>query len=244
VSSGRTRVRFDGHIAGIGTASGTRIVLGHWPRSPFGPVADVMLESSDGRRLLLAGTPPLGEFVAATYRFDEVRVVPVSVRTAGPIWDVAAGPLRVRFAIGGRGPLGLLLRAVPAAVARSPAWIRAVDLPARLVLPGVRTYAGTGAGRRQWYGVQDLRRITAVSASLDGHDLGPLAAVDPPVGFGAASVPRRPALMRVATTVTVARPPAVAVRRCGARRGRDGRGTAPVCSGSARSANRRRVVRR
>jgi hypothetical protein len=38
------RVRFDGRIAGVGNASGTQLVLGHWPRSLFGPVSDVMVE--------------------------------------------------------------------------------------------------------------------------------------------------------------------------------------------------------
>src|SRR2546423_15496332 len=72
------RLRFDGWIAGLGTTSGTRVVLGHWPRSPFGAVSDVMLETPDGHRLLLASTRELADFVAATYVFDEVRVGPVA----------------------------------------------------------------------------------------------------------------------------------------------------------------------
>ena len=77
---GRTRLRFSGWIAGLGTASGTRLVIGHWPISPFGPVSDVMVESAGGHRLLLAATPELAEFVAATYRFDSVDVVPVTLK--------------------------------------------------------------------------------------------------------------------------------------------------------------------
>ncbi len=141
------RLRFDGYIAGLGTARGVRIVVGHWPRSPYGPVGDVMVESPDGHRLLLAGTAELGDFVAATYSFDEVRVVPVGVSVAGATWTVAAGPLAVRFTVGPRGPLGLLLRAVPPTLARSAGWVDLVDLPARLLLPGVRT-RGHGASRR------------------------------------------------------------------------------------------------
>lgn len=34
---GRERLTFDGWIAAVGTGSGTRVVVGHWPRSPFGP---------------------------------------------------------------------------------------------------------------------------------------------------------------------------------------------------------------
>ncbi|PAZ09762.1 hypothetical protein CLM62_44450 [Streptomyces sp. SA15] len=47
----RPRLRFDGSIAGMGTSSGTRLVLGHWQRSPFGPFSDVMIERADGERL-------------------------------------------------------------------------------------------------------------------------------------------------------------------------------------------------
>ncbi|QMV20536.1 hypothetical protein GQS52_00505 [Streptomyces sp. SCUT-3] len=194
------RMRFDGWIAGIGTASGTRVVLGHWPRSPFGAFSDVMVEHADGERLLLAPTRETGDFVAATYRFDRVRTVPVVVGAAGPVWTVAAGPLDLRFTVGRRGPLGLLLRAVPGPLAALPAWAALVDLPARL-LPGVRTRGSAGGGRREWYGARDLRPVTGVAAAFDGSDLGPLAPVDPPVRFGFGSVPRSPALVRVTTTV-------------------------------------------
>ena len=196
-------LRFDGHIAGMGTTSGTRIVVGHWTASPFGPVNDVMIESSDGHRLLLAGTEAVAAFVAATYRFDEVRVTPVHVRPAKNAWDVVADPLRLRFTVGPRDPLGLLLSAVPAGLARHRLWVSLVDLPARVLLAGVRTRGSAGNGRREWYGARDLRPITGLTATFAGRDLGRLTPVQPPVRFGFGSVPRRPALVTVTTTVAV-----------------------------------------
>ncbi|MBG0564727.1 hypothetical protein I4J89_25080 [Actinoplanes sp. NEAU-A11] len=198
----RVRMRFNGWIAGLGTASGTRLVVGHWPDSPFGPVTDVMVEHADGRRVLLAETEELGRFVAETYSFDRVRVVPVSVDRSGPAWTVTAGPLTLRFITGGRGPLGRLLHAVPPVLARRLLWVRLIDVPARL-LRGVRTHGSAGNGRRERYAVQDLHRITTATGVLDGVDLGRLAAVDPPVRFGFGSTPRFPALVRVTTTVEV-----------------------------------------
>lgn len=195
-----TRLRFEGAIAGIGTASGTRVVLGHWTRSPFGAFSDVMLERPDGQRTLLAPTSETARFIADTYTFDDVRVVPVAVQVAGSEWSVEAAELRLRFTLGRRGPLGLILRAVPPGLAAQPAWITAADVPARL-LPGVRTRGSAGRGRREWYGVHDLRPVTAASARLAADDLGPLTRVAPPVRFGFASVPRHPALARVTTTV-------------------------------------------
>ncbi|MFE4834360.1 hypothetical protein ACFRAU_06730 [Arthrobacter sp. NPDC056691] len=76
---------FDGHIAGIGTASGLRAVVGIWQES----------------------------FIATTYRFEEVRFVEVSAVAAGKSLTVDAGPLVIRAATGGRALLGALLRTVP-----------------------------------------------------------------------------------------------------------------------------------
>ena len=72
--------RFDGWIGGIGTTSGLRLVVGHWPSSPYGASSDVMLEHPDGHRVLLAPTQQVADFVTGTYTFDEVRLVPVAMR--------------------------------------------------------------------------------------------------------------------------------------------------------------------
>jgi hypothetical protein len=200
----RTRARtdrFDGWIAGVGTACGLRAVLGRWPRSPFGPFADVMVERADGHRILLAPTAEVAAYVSATYRFDEVRIVPVAVSEEDGCWEVAAGPLALRFAVGPRPPLGRLLRAVPRGLALHPTWIRAAGLVAGRVLPGVRTHGTAGGGRRELYAALDLRRITAAELRWEGAGQGPLAPVDPPVRFGFGSTPARPSLVRIVTLV-------------------------------------------
>ncbi|WP_051720507.1 hypothetical protein [Streptomyces sp. NRRL F-2799] len=193
-------LRFDGWITGIGTTSGTRLVLGHWPRSPFGPFSDVMLERPDGHRTLLAPTGQVAEFIAGTYAFDEVRVVPMGVRIAGDRWTVTSGPLLdLRFTVGRRGTLGTLLR-LAGPVASRPALAALTDPVARLLM-GVRTRGSAGNGRYEWYGARDLHRLTAARATFEGRDLGPLAPVDPPVRFGFGSTPRMPCQVRVTTTV-------------------------------------------
>lgn len=199
----RIRLRFDGWIAGMGTSSGTRIVVGSWLRSPYGPFSDVMLEGADGSRLLLAPTRRTADFISGTYAFDAVRVVPVGVRAVDGVWTVTAGSLHLRFTTGRRGPLGLLLCAVPGVLARRPAWCALTDLPARVLLSGVRTRGSAGAGRREFYGARDLRPIRTVSAVFEGRDLGAAAPVEPPVRFGFGSVPREPTITRVTTTVTL-----------------------------------------
>ncbi|MFI1168140.1 hypothetical protein ACH4UM_32250 [Streptomyces sp. NPDC020801] len=191
---------FDGFIAGIGTASGTRLALGHWARSPFGPFSDVMLERNDGHRILLAPGRETARFIADTYSFDEVRIEPVGVTVTSNSWTVGTPSLTLGFTTGPRGPLGLALRTVPRALAASPRWIQALDRPARL-LRGVRTCGSAGGGRYEWYGAQDLRPVGRATAAFEGEDLGPLAAVTPPVRFGFGSTPREPCVVRVTTTV-------------------------------------------
>jgi hypothetical protein len=201
VTRNAQRLEFDGWILGLGTRSGTRVVVGHWPRSPFGPMSDVMVQRPDGHRVLLAPTPEVAGFVAATYTFDEVQLVPVDVgRPDARTWTVDAGPLRLTASTGRRTALGRLLRAVPGRLARSPAWVGLLDVPARLTT-GLRTTGTAGNGRTEWYGVRDLHPVTAVEAGWAGDPLGALAPVRPPVTFGFGSVPPRPSVVRVTTTV-------------------------------------------
>jgi hypothetical protein len=120
--TGSRRWRFAGQIAGVGTSGGTRVVVGHWPDSPFGTFADVMVERPDGLRLLLAPTQQVAEFVSATYVFDEVRLTAVTITASREQWRVEAGPLRLVLAVGGRTPLGWLLRGIPRSLAAHARW--------------------------------------------------------------------------------------------------------------------------
>ena len=202
----RDREVFTGWIAGLGTDSGHRVVVGHWPRSPFGVVTDAMVEDPAGHRTLYAPTPQLAEFLAAAYRFDEVRVAPCRARPSSPGWTVEAGSLRVSFASGRRPLLGWLLWVMPTPLTRTPWWVGLVDVAARRVLPGVRTRGRTRDGRRQWYGARDLHPIIAADVTLEGRGLGTLRAVRPPVGFGFGSVPARPSLVHLTTIIEAADP--------------------------------------
>ena len=51
--------------------------------------------------------------------------------------------------------------------------------------------------------MQDLHALDSVEGHWDGGPLGALAPVRPPVTFGFASVPPRPSVVRVTTTVHV-----------------------------------------
>ena len=193
--------RFRGFIAGIGTSSGTRMVVGHWLESPFGAFTDVMMENAAGSRLLLAPSQEIADYVSGTYSFDAVDVADVEARLAADQLLVSAGPLRLRADLGPRTLLGQLLERVPPAVAVHPRWLDAVSPLAGLLVPGVRTSGSAGGGRREYYGVRSTRSLTGALASWDGRDLGGLSPVNPPVRFGFSSVPPKPQIVAVTTSI-------------------------------------------
>jgi hypothetical protein len=192
---------FDGHIAGVGTGSGLRAVVGIWQTSPFGPFSDVMVQQPSGHRLLLAPTAEVAGFISDTYSFDEVRVLEVATTLARDLITVDAGPLAVRARLGRRTLLGSALLALPRPLAVHPRWLGAISPVAALLSGGSRTSGSAGSGRHEYYGVTDLRGISSAVVSWDGNDAGTLAPILPPVTFGFSSVPSRPSLARVRTTV-------------------------------------------
>jgi len=192
---------FTGRIAGHGTTSGVRLVVGMWATSPFGCFADVMLEEPNSHRTLLAPTAEIAHFISTTYTFDEVQVVPVADRRTAHGISLSVPNLNLTVGVGGISPLGRLLRIVPPAFATNTSWLRAIDPIARVLVLGVRTAGSAGAGRREFYGVTRARTITDAAATWHDRDLGSLAPLWPPVRFGFSSAPPSPQVVDVTTTI-------------------------------------------
>lgn len=194
-------MRFDGAIAGVGTASGVRLVIGMWPSSPFGSIVDVMVEHADGRRELIAPSREVADFIAATYRFDDVRIEPTALRIEGDDWTISTESLQVTLQVGRRTVIGQLLSLIPRPLARQRWWAVLAGPPARALRDGVRTHGTAGNGRHEYYCALDEHRVTGVRADWQGRDLGELRDVVPPVRFGFGSTPSVPSLVRVTTLV-------------------------------------------
>lgn len=196
----RVKDRFVGEILGVGTSQGTRVVIGNWKLSPYGPFADVMIERADGHRVLLAPTRQIAEYVAGTYVFDEVREVPVAVVHRDDLLSAVAGPLTLCAGIGRRTPIGWALHLLPDRITAQTWFCRCGDPIARTLMPGVRTHGTAGQGRHEFYGAHDVHAVTNLSACWNGDELGGLAPVAPAPRFGFGSTPRTPTLTRVTTT--------------------------------------------
>lgn len=198
---GAARLVFSGHIAGFGTAAGVRLVIGRWAQSPFGSFADVMVQTADDERVLLAPSARVADFVSSTYHFDRVELGQVRADLSTTALTVAAPGLDVAVTIGGPTPLDRLLRLVPARLATAPWWLSAIDPLAARIVPGVHTAGSAGNGRREYYGVRRSRHVVAVAGSFTGQDLGGLAPLLPAVGFGFSSAPPDPQIVAVTTTI-------------------------------------------
>ena len=192
---------FDGFIAGMGSTSGIRLVVGIWPRSPLGSFLDVMVETAAGHRVLLAPHTAAADYVASTYQFDDIRIQQLELRREAARVRISSESLQLTFRIGSRPPLGAALLVVPTRLARARWWTGALDPVARVLLPGVRTRGSAGNGRHEWYSALDLHRLDSLSGTFDGLRLGELAPVRPAVRFGFGSVPVQPSIVRVVTTV-------------------------------------------
>jgi hypothetical protein len=179
------------------------MVVGSWRQSPFGAFADVMVETADGERILLAPTGEIAEFVSATYSFDSVKIGTVTVDHTRDGFAVTAPELVVSARLGGPAPFDRLLRLVPPRIATAPWWLRAIDPIAARLIAGVHTTGSAGNGRREYYGVRRTRRIAAVEARFRGADLGELTALQPAVRFGFSSAPATPQIVSVTTTIEV-----------------------------------------
>lgn len=193
----RTRLRHEqlrGTITSSGFASGDRVVVGRWDRSPIGPTVDVMWARPDGTRLLLAPDARTAEFVTAVYDFDEVRIEPFEVDAGPDHLHLRAGPLRLDLRAGPR-----VLRLPP-----RPRWFtRRVEGPVARALLGVRTWGTSPTGVQEWYQARSCRFLRSAAATLDGEDLGAMAPLDPPCRFGFSESPRRPSMVEVRPTLGV-----------------------------------------
>ncbi len=195
------RLVFTGHIAGLGTESGVRLVIGRWPVSPFGSFADVMVQTPDDERILLAPSQQVADFVAATYQFDRIELGAVAADLAADRLTVSAPGLEVTARIGAAAPVDRLLRLVPGRLATAPWWLAAINPVAALIVPGVRTAGSAGNGRREYYGVRRSRRIVGACGTFGRRDLGGLAPLLPAVDFGFSSAPPDPQIVSVTTTI-------------------------------------------
>jgi hypothetical protein len=181
-----------GTISAVGVASGDRIVVGAWHRSPVGAFADVMWADADGRRLLLAPDERVAGYVAGIYVFDRVEVVPMQWRATPSMLSLRAGSLEVDLVAGGGGRVPF----------PRPWWFtRWAEGPVARRLMGVEVHGTSPLGVEEWYQARGWRWIRGGRVRMRGEDLGRLAAPRPALGVGFSEAPRRPSITDVVVRI-------------------------------------------
>lgn len=184
--------RLSGTITAVGTATGDRIVVGAWNRSPLGRIVDVMWALPDGTRRLLAPERRILDYVGGIYDFEDHDVVDVMWQATPRRLELTAGPIRlaVRASGGGRVP-------VP-----RPWWFtRWVEGPIARRVMGVETHGTSPRGAEEWYQARAWRWIQSGQVEIDGRDVGPIAAPTPALGVGFSEPPPRPSITDVRVRV-------------------------------------------
>jgi len=183
----------EGVIGAAGFASGDRVVVGRWARSPVGPLGDVMWAGPDGVRTLYAPSEDGADFVTSVYSFDDVVVDPGLVVTGADGRSLTVSiPSRSAEVALFAGPGWHI------PPPRRPAWLtRWVEAPLARPLLGVETYGVSPTGVEEWYQATAWRPVVSARATVAGRDLGGLALIAPPVRFGFSEPPRHPSLTQV-----------------------------------------------
>lgn len=191
------RVTVRGTISSAGFASGDRFVVGHWPISPVGPMGDVMWGTPEGRRILLAPSDAVADFVTSIYDFDEIRIGPLTTASDGRVTTAQGFGLDLRL-VGGRK--------VPIPFPRPLSVTRFVEAPIARALMGVETFGTSNRGATEWYQSRGWRWVEDGHAVLDGQDLGAPGAVEPPLSVGFSEPPSRPSVVDVHVTIDLPEP--------------------------------------
>lgn len=192
MTSGVVEERLRGTISSVGLASGDRIVVGAWRRSPLGPMADVMWARPDGTRVLLAPSEEVAAYVGGIYVFDLVEVVPFTWSSSASSLDLRAGPLVVVLTArgGGRVP-------VP-----RPWWFtRRVEGPIARRAMGVEVHGTSPRDAEEWYQARAWRWVDGGRVAIDGEDRGPPGPPRPPLEVGFSEPPPRAAITDVAVRI-------------------------------------------
>lgn len=206
--TGRGLHKFRGCIAAAAFASGDQIVIGAWRSSPLGQLIDVMWVRPDGERVLLAPSKAAAEYVSALYAFDRVDVVRVRGGWSGELVDVWAGPVAVQLWPERRDWRSWIFAVRPSWLRRAPVWL---EMENRLVKPlgrvllggaaGVQLTGITPGGRREWYSVEDYRRLRSGRLTIRGRDAGRMTSLRPDLGVGLSAFPTRPAFVHLTTLI-------------------------------------------
>ncbi|MEC9120366.1 MAG: hypothetical protein VYC33_03460 [Candidatus Thermoplasmatota archaeon] len=183
---------FEGRISSSGFASGDRIVIGDWKKSPLGAFTNVMWAKPDGTRVLLSPSQKHADYVSALYNFEEVHITRIEVIRQSNSIEIKAPPLDIKLNWGME--FGLQIP--------RPRWfISTVEQWFAKIFFGTSTHGLTCNGLREWYCIYSLSKIKHATAVCEGVDLGNPSNFEINACFGFSEPPKKPSSVRLRSII-------------------------------------------
>ena len=183
---------FEGRISSSGFASGDRIVIGDWKKSPLGSFTNVMWAKPDGTRVLLSPSQKHADYVSALYNFEEVHIAPIEVIRQSKSIEIKAPPLDIKLHWGMEFGLP---------IPRPRRFISTVEQWFAKVFFGTSTHGLTCNGLREWYCIYSLSKIKHATAVCEGVDLGNPSNFEINACFGFSEPPKKPSSVRLRSII-------------------------------------------
>ena len=175
---------FEGRITSCGFSSGDRIVIGTWRNTPFGSFSDIMWAKPDGSKVLIAPNEKIANYISSLYEFDIIQIEDLKVEDSGNMMKVETKDLNCHFEWS---------RGFSFLTKKRPLWfIASIEFFFGWLIFGTKTYGKTKNGKKEWYAVDRLSKLTFAKAEFKKNDLGEYKKFHPKANFGFSDPPKMP----------------------------------------------------
>ena len=182
---------FKGRITSSAFSSGDRIVIGDWMESPLGRFTDIMWADSTGKRILIAPSKEIADYVNSMYTFEETRIEGINIQNLERELRLESASMKINLKWD---------RGWPIPFKRSLFFIATIELFFAKLFFGTKTHGKTNNGRKEWYAIDRVSKITTGTAEINNKNLGEITDMTP-CKFGFSDAPKKPASCEVRTHI-------------------------------------------
>ncbi len=175
---------FEGRITSCGFSSGDRIVIGTWINTPFGSFSDIMWAKPDGTKVLIAPNQKIANYISSLYDFDIIKIEKLDIESDENMMKIETKNLNCHFEWS---------RGVSFLIKKRPLWfVASIEYFFGWLIFGTKTYGKTKNGKKEWYAVDRLSRLTLADVEFNGKNLGGQTKFHPKANFGFSDPPKMP----------------------------------------------------
>jgi hypothetical protein len=175
---------FEGRITSCGFSSGDRIVIGTWINTPFGSFSDIMWAKPDGTKVLIAPNQKIANYISSLYDFDIIKIEELDIESDENMMKIETKDLNCHFEWS---------RGVSFLIKKRPLWfVASIEYFFGWLIFGTKTYGKTKNGKKEWYAVDRLSRLTLADVEFNGKNLGEQTKFHPKANFGFSDPPKMP----------------------------------------------------